>query len=184
MWEILSLIAGVLAVGFFLACFQLKKRKSIITCNIISRVLYIAQYCFIGQFTGAIMDVAAIPSSTVASKKEHAFVAKFKIPIIIFVNVLIVAVGFLSMFLLEGGNLLGLLSIAGVLFETIALWFNSEKAIRIISLFGAPCWFAYNIICGAYASAVGNVLAIISITVALFRYKETKKEKTINGNKA
>ncbi len=179
MWEMLSLIAGVLAVAFFIVCFQLKNRKSIIVCNVISRLLYIAQYCLIGKFTGAVMDVAAIPSSTIAGKKENGLVAKYKIPIIIFVNVIIVATGFLSIFLLEGGNLIGLLSIAGVLFETIALWFNSEKIIRIVSLFGAPCWFTYNIICGAYASAVGNVLTVTSIVIALMRYKKTKEEKVI-----
>ena len=176
MWEILSLIAGVLAVGFFLACFQLKNRKSIIICNIISRIFYVLQYCFLGSFTGAIMDISAIPSSAVATKKDHPFIVKFKIPIIILVNLLIVAVGLLSMFLLEGGKLVGLLSIAGVLFETIALWFNSERTIRIISLFGAPCWFVYNMICGAYASAFGSILTIISIIIALWRYKNVKKE--------
>ena len=181
MWEILSLIAGVLAVVFFLICFQLKKRKNIIICNIISRLLYIAQYCLIGHFTGAVMDVAAIPSSAIAGKKEKKFVAKFKIPIIILVNIIIVVVGFLTMFLIEGGNLLGLLSIAGVLFETIALWFNSERLIRILSLFGAPCWFGYNIICGAYASAVGNVLTVISIIVALCRYRSADKAKAIDN---
>ncbi len=180
MLEILSLIAGVLAVAFFLICFQLKKRKNIIVCNIISRLLYIAQYCLIGQFTGAVMDVAAVPSSAIAGKKDNAFVLKFKIPIIILVNVIIVAVGFLTMFLAENGNLIGLLSIAGVLFETIALWFNSEKKIRILSLFGAPCWFVYNIICGAYASAVGNVLVVISIVVALCRYRSAGNAKNID----
>lgn len=180
MWEILSLIAGVLAVAFFLICFQLKKRKSIIICNITSRVLYIAQYCLIGQFVGAVMDVAAVPSSTIASKKDNKFVSKFKIPLIILVNAIIIAVGFLTIFLIENGNLIGLLSIAGVLFETIALWFNSEKLIRICSLFGAPCWFVYNIICGAYASAVGNVLTVISIVVALCRYNSSARAKIID----
>ena len=176
MWEILSLIAGILAVAFFLLCYQLKRRKSIIICNVISRVLYIAQYCLIGQFVGAVMDVTAIPSSTIATKKDHPFVQKFKFPIIILVNLLIVAIGLVIIFFVENGNMLGLLAIVGVLFETVALWFNSEKVIRIVSIFGAPFWLVYNILCGAYASAVGNLLTIASIIIALIRYKNTKKE--------
>lgn len=177
MWEILSTIAGVLAVGCFLLCYQLKSRKSIITFNVISRVLYIVQYCLIGAFTGAVMDITAIPSSVIASKKNHPFVKKYKLPLIILVNLIIVAIGLLIIFFVENGSMLGLLSIAGVLFETIALWFNSEKMIRIISLFGAPCWFIYNMICGAYPSAFGNVLTVVSIIVALVRYKNQKKIK-------
>ena len=180
MLEILSIIAGVLAVVFFLLCYQLKKRKSIITCNIISRVLYIAQYCLLGEFTGAIMDITAIPSSALASKKDSSFVKKLKIPILILVNLIIVAIGLFTMYL-TGSNLFGLFAIAGVLFETIALWFNSEKIIRIVSLFGAPCWFTYNLICGAYASLIGNVLTVASIVLALVRYKNTKKEKVIDN---
>lgn len=172
MWKILSLIAGVLAVTLYVVCFQLKNRKSIIVCNILSRIFYVLQYCFLGSFTGAIMDISAIPSSFVASKKEHPFVKRFKVLVIILVNLIIIAVGLVSMFLLDNGNPLGILSILGVLFETIALWFTSEKHIRIVSLFGAPCWFVYNMLCGAYASAVGSVLTIISIIIALARYKK------------
>ena len=172
MWQILSLIAGVLAVTLYVACFQLKNRKSIIICNILSRVFYVLQYCFLGSFTGAVMDISAMPASFVASKKNHPFVKRFKLPIIILVNLIIVTVGLLSMLLLDNGNPLGILSILGVLFETIALWFTKENHIRIVSLLGAPCWFVYNMLCGAYASAVGSVLTIISIIVALVRYKK------------
>ena len=179
--EILSLIAGVFAVGFFLLCFQLKKRKQIITCNIISRVLYIVQYCLVGAFVGAIMDVAAVPSSACASKKDNSFIKKFKVPLFIIVNVLIVVVGVITANLSGGFSFISALPIVGVLFETVALWFSEEKAIRIISFFGAPFWCAYNIIFKAYASAVGNVLTMISIIVALYRYKDAKKEQNVNN---
>ena len=179
--EILSLIAGVFAVALFLLCFQLKKRNQIITCNILSRILYVVQYCLVGAFVGAIMDIAAIPSATCASEKENKFIKKYRVPIFIVVNALIVGTGLFSIFVLEGGNLLGLLAIVGVLFETVALWFNSEKLIRIISFFGEPLWCAYNFIFKAYASSVGNVLAMISIIVALIRYRKAKKEQNVNN---
>ena len=73
-------------------------------------------------------------------------------------------------------RIFSLLPIFGVLFETAALWFTNERTVRLVSLFGAPFWLSYNFICGAYASAVGNVLAIISILVALYRYR-VKKQK-------
>lgn len=70
-----------------------------------------------------------------------------------------------------------LLAIAGVMFESAAGWMRTEKRIRIVSLFATPCWFTYNIVCGAYGSAVGSVLAFVSIVTALIRYAGGKNAK-------
>ena len=164
--KIIAFIVGVFAVALFLLCFQLKKREHIILCNIISRTLYIIQYCLLGEFIGAAMDISAIPSSAIASKKNHQFIARFKIPIIILVNVIIVAIG---LALYKG--VISLLPIAAVILETVALWFSREKVVRIVSLTAQPMWFTYNLLCGAYASAIGNALASVSIIIALLRYK-------------
>ena len=176
--KILSIIAGALAVILFLGSYQLKTRKNIIFCNVLSRVLYILQYIFLGEFIGAVMDISAIPSSMIAEKKEHPFVKKYKMPIIITVNLLIVGLG-----LAFYKNVFSLLPIFGVLFETVALWFSRERVVRLVSLFGAPFWLSYNLICGAYASAVGNVLTIMSIIFALYRFRNARCESLITSNK-
>ena len=170
--KILSIIAGALAVILFLGSYQLKTRKNIIFCNVLSRVLYILQYIFLGEFIGAAMDISAIPSSMIAEKKEHPFVKKYEMPIIITVNLLIVGLGIAFY-----KNVYSLLPIFGVLFETVALWFSRERVVRLVSLFGAPFWLSYNLICGAYASAVGNILTMISILLALYRYR-TRQENS------
>ena len=166
----LSILSGVLAVTLFLGSYQLKTRKNIIFCNVLSRVLYILQYILLGELIGAVMDISAVPSSMIAEKKEIPFVKRFKIPIIILVNVLIVGLG-----LMFYENVFSLFPIFGVLFETVALWFTRERSVRIVSFLGAPFWLSYNLICGAYASAVGNVLTMISIILALYRYR-TKQD--------
>ena len=65
-------------------------------------------------------------------------------------------------------------ALAGVLLEINALWLTSEKAIRWVSLFSAPFWFAYNFFSCAYGSALGNVFMMISIIIAMIRYKNLK----------
>ena len=69
-----------------------------------------------------------------------------------------------------------MLPIAGVLFESASGWMKKEKAIRLVSLCGVPCWLVYNVISGAYASAIGSVLALISIISALIRYELLEKK--------
>ena len=50
-----------------------------------------------------------------------------------------------------------------------------EKMIRILHLLAIPCWGTYNVVAGAYGSAIGNLLALVSILTALRRYKHKKE---------
>ena len=53
-------VVGLFAVATFLISYQLKKRKNIIVCNAVSRVLYIIQYIMLGAFEGAILDILGV----------------------------------------------------------------------------------------------------------------------------
>ena len=166
--KIASLCAGFLAVALYLLCFQLKNAKSIIACRLVASVMYVLQYLLLFAFVGAAMDAAALLTNYIAYKKDTKFIRKYKIPILIFAHLGVIAIG---MLLYE--NIFSLLPIAGVLFESASNWMKKEKTIRIVSLFAVPFWLTYNLICGAYASAVGSVLASVSIVSALIRYRKT-----------
>ena len=67
-------------------------------------------------------------------------------------------------------NIFSLCAIAGAIFQTGAFWINDERKIRLMSFFGAPMWLLYNTVNHAYGSAIGSVLSIISIGIAILRY--------------
>lgn len=160
-----ALIVGLAAVFFFLLSFQFPKRRTIIACNVISRVLYILQYLLLFAFEGAAMDISAIPTSVLASKKHTAWVQKCKWPILIGVNAIVIAVG-----ILVWQDHLSWVPVVGVLLETNALWLSRERQIRFWSLAALPFWLFYNLRCGAWGAALGNVLVIGSIVTAIWRY--------------
>ena len=173
--RLLAQIIGVLAVALFLLSYQQKKRKNIIITNAISRILYIIQYIMLGAFSGAALDVVGTVSSVAAGKKNTAFIKKHIKTAVVLMNILIITVG-----LLLYENIVSLLPVFGVLLHTGAFWLDREKTVRRLSLLGSPFWLAYNLISGAYGSAAGDVLSIISIAVAIYRYdvrKEKKEEK-------
>ena len=167
-----ALITGLAAVFLYLISYQFPKRKAIIACNVVSRVLYVLQYLLLLAFEGAAMDVSAIPSSALAARKHTPFVTKYKWPILIAVNGFILAVG---MLVWQDG--LSWVPVAGVLLETNALWMSREKHIRAFSLAALPFWLFYNLRCGAYGAALGNVLATGSILMAMARYDLPVKRK-------
>lgn len=69
-----------------------------------------------------------------------------------------------------------LIPIAGALFQTIGLWCDDEQTIRKFGLCSAPFWLIYNYISQAYGASLGSVIAIVSIIVAMIRYR--KKDET------
>ena len=168
--ETAALIVGLAAVFFFLLSYQFPKRKAIITCNVISRVLYILQYLLLFAFEGAVMDVSAIPSSVLAARKHTPFVQRHKWGIVVGVNAFVILLG-----LLVWQDWLSWVPVVGVLLETNALWLSKEKHIRWLSLAALPFWLFYNLRCGAYGAALGNVLVIGSILSAMVRYDVPKK---------
>ena len=169
----LALIVGFAAVFLYLISYQFPKRSAIIACNVVSRVLYVLQYLLLFAFEGAAMDVSAIPSSLLAARKHTPFVEKHKVGILTGVNVFIIAVGILAW-----RNWLSWVPVVGVLLETNALWMTREKHIRLLSLLALPFWLFYNLRCDAYGPALGNVLAMGSIIMAILRYDISAGKKS------
>lgn len=173
--EILAQVLGLSAVATFLLSYQQKKRQNIIILNTISRCLYILQYLLLGAFAGAILDVLGAVSSVIAGKKDHPFLKKHGKAVFIGINLCIILAG--GIIAVINQNWLDLLPIAGVLLHTSAFWISSEKLIRRVSLLGSPFWFVYNFLSRAYGSAIGDLLTIGSILIAMVRHKNAEPEQ-------
>jgi len=158
-------IIGLFAVLTFLLSYQQKQRKNIILWNTTSRVLYIIQYIILGAYEGAVLDILGALSSVVAQKKETRIIKNYVRFFVVGINLLILAVG-LSMY----KNFFSLFPIAGVILHTSAFWITDEKIIRRVSFMGSPFWLVYNLASFAYGSAVGDILTMISIGIAIYRY--------------
>ena len=172
MMKLIPQFIGLLAVATFLLSYQQKKRKNIILFNVISRCLYILQYLLLGAFSGAVLDILGAVASVVAGKKHTGLIKKHLTLVIFSMNGLIVAAGLTIAIINQ--SWLDLFSLAGVLLHTGAFWLSSEKIIRRISLAGSPFWFVYNFLSRAYGSAVGDLLTMGSILLAMYRHREKK----------
>lgn len=172
MHPIIPQIIGILAVAMFLLSYQQKKRVGIIVFNSVSRVLYILQYFLLGAFSGAVLDILGTIAVVIAAKKNSPWIKKHLKAVILLIDSVMVIIG---LFLCK--SFYDLLPIAGILLHTGALWLNDERIIRRVSLIGSPFWFAYNLSSRAYGSAVGDLLTMGSIVIAMIRYR---KKKDIN----
>ncbi len=165
---------GICAVITFVLSYQQKKRRNIVLCNAISRTLYVLQYILLGAFEGAVLDVVGIGASIAAQNKDKSFIKKHLTPVIVAVNAVIIISGIVMY-----ENVYSLLPMFGVLFHTGAFWFTKEKHIRLASFLGSPFWLAYNLLSGAYGSAMGDILTMCSIGLSIYRYDIKRKDKDL-----
>lgn len=177
MLDSVAQILGFFAVASFLFSYLQKQRRHIILCNVASRVLYIIQYLLLGAYSGAALDVMGACSSVLAERKHLPQIKKHEKLWFYSINALMIAVG--SWIAWFRGSVWDLLPVAGVLLHTGAFWISDERVIRRISFLGSPFWLAYNLLSRAYGSAVGDLLTMLSILLAMLRYgdfqKKTKK---------
>ncbi|MBR7132361.1 MAG: YgjV family protein [Clostridia bacterium] len=161
---------GILAVIIFVLSYQQKTRRGIVLCNILSRGLYVVQYILLFAFEGAVLDIIGMLASVLAQQKNSAFIKRHLKAVMISVNLLIIAAGILLY-----KNIFSLLPMFGVLFHTGAFWLDNEKHIRRVSFIGSPFWLVYNLISHAYGSAIGDILTMASIGLAILRYDFKRK---------
>lgn len=168
--KIAAIIVGFLAMFMLVLSYQQKTRKWILICNITARSLFILQYILLFAFEGMALDLVGIVGSVLAQWKEKPFIQKHQKLVVIGVNALIVAVG-LAMY----RNLFSLLPLIAVLLQIDALWCSKEKYVRLLSLIAVPWWLVYNVYCSAYGSVAGDLMSLISLLIAMFRYDLKKK---------
>ena len=166
--ELVANIFGIAAVVIFALSFQSKTRSKIISLNILSRVFYIAQYIFLFAFEGAAFDLIGAFATIPASKKDTGIVKRYKTLILIAIFGTIVIAGALLY-----KDLWSILPVVGVSLEIAALWVSEEKKIRIISFLSQPFWLVYNLRFLAFGSAFGNAFTMISILIALYRFRKS-----------
>ena len=167
---VVAQIVGIAGVILFLLSYQLKKRRHIVWVTCVSNLLYVLQYILLGAFSGAVMDFMSTVSSFLAAKKNApSFRAHTKA--LIWTNMAVIAVvGLISAFVQH--QWIELLPVAGTLLQAGSMWCDDEQNIRKLGLLGAPFWLVYNFISQAYGATLGSVIAIISIIIAMIRYRK------------
>ncbi len=166
-------IIGILGVSTFLLSYQLKKRKNIIVVNAISSVLYVLQYILLGAFEGAALDILAAVSTVAAHNKDKGFIKRHTKLVIT-----ILTLSFCIAGMVFYKNIFSLCSVAGAILQNSAFWITKEKILRRVSFAASPFWLVYNLTSGAYGSAIGSALSIVSIGLAILRYDILRAEPT------
>ena len=167
-----------MATTTYVLSYQQKTRRNIVLVNAMSNVFYVLQYILLGAFEGATLDVLSTVSSFAAHNKDKGFILKHTKLVIIIINLAMLISG---LFLYK--NIFSLFPVIGAILQTSALWITEERNIRIVSFLGGPFWLTYNVVSKAYGSAIGSILCLVSIGIAIYRYDYKSKKRKSNNVK-
>lgn len=172
-WAFIGIqLIGFVAMGLGIGSYQAKRRTTILTIQMTASVLWCLQFFLLSSPAGLINNALGIVRNTVYTQKERwAWVRSIAVPIVF--CVVAIAAGIYS-FTLEG--VVAFLPMLAVIIQTAGYYITNERVIRICSLFVSPLWLVYDAIQLSAAGVLCETLTIISIIIALFRFRQKKKE--------
>ena len=151
-----GLAAGVLA-------FQFKKHNHIVLSKMTSELIFSVQYLLLGAWTAALLDF----TSATRNLLFCAMVKKGRstTPLIYIFGLFVVIVGVLTF-----DGVTSLMLIAAKLLTTISYGMKNERLLRFITLPSCVFWCVYNLYVGSLGGAIGDIITLISLLVAVCKF--------------
>ena len=166
--QIIIQCIGFCAMTLGILSFQRKTRVSILAFQMIASTLWALQFLLLGGYTGALQNVLCIIRGIVLMQKgKHKWASSYYT--LAGIILCFAASGFITIGI-EGAW--ALLPIAGSIASSAAQFATKEKTLRKLSLIVSPLWLIYNVHTLSVAGIVCETFTIISIFIALYRFKE------------
>ena len=168
--QVLGLVTVLLTIFSF---FQKEKWKMMLLLSVTNAVM-VTTYILCGQLLGGILVVGALIRTLV-----YFFYSKYnKSPEPIVMVLFEIYCMVISILLFSSP--VDLLMIMNILVVTYTTWQNNMRILRFGYVFSSAMLITYDIMIGAYVTAISEVIMLISVIVSLIKYsKVTKSYKVV-----
>ena len=166
--QVLAQSIGFIAFLFIVLSFQNNKRSLILLFLIIAQTSFVIHFALLGAWTAVAMNAISAIRTYVFHQRDIKGWANKRIWFYLFLGLFWI-VGFLVW---EGS--FSLFPILAMTAETIGLWMEKTRHIRLLNIIPRPLWFTYNFIVGSYAGMVTEVFVFCSILIGIFRFDVSK----------
>lgn len=181
-FQIFVQCVGFAAMAFGIGSYQAKRRGSIIFIQVVGSLLWSAQFLLLGKWTGAILNVLAILRGLCYLKKDKWNVGmRLWMPILF--SLAFLAAGILTVPGLFSGAVkaealfLSLLPVLAMVLSSFGLSLTEENKIRAVCFFASPPWLVYDLLSGSAAGVINEGFVMVSIVIALIRYRNRGKQQ-------
>lgn len=178
MYQIAAQAIGIAAMFFFIFSYQQKKARTIITWQMIGTLLFTLNFLMLGEAIGAILNFTGFTRAILFLKKDKLHTDSIGWLVGFTAAYLGAYVLTFAVFGTEptlGNFILQCCPVLGMFFQHLGLRHEDTRKIRFFCLFGSAAWLIYNIAVFALGALLCETFNIISIFVAMVRFR---KEKT------
>jgi hypothetical protein len=159
---------GFIAMGAGLMSFHARTRRGILIGQMICCLLFTLQLSLLDAISGAIINFIGMLRAPIYSMRgKYRWADSYAIPCVLII--LLLAVGAFTAYY-EG--FFALLPALAMVVQSVAQFMTHPRQMRIISLFSSPCWMIYHLYVGSLGGSIGEIAMVISIIIALLRYKK------------
>jgi len=171
---VVAQIFGVLGIIFSVLSMQMKTKKNIMIMLLCLNLSSALNFLFLDSISGSLVCFFAV-LETIINYLYDSKNKKVSPYIIVFYVIVNLIIGFSTY-----SGLLDLIPIICALLFVATVCTNKESMIRKIMFSNQTLWLVYDIIVKAYMFSISNILTLISIIIAYYRFDYKKKGKN-NG---
>ena len=157
---------GFIAMGIAIYSFQAKHRVTMLAMQTMSNLLWMAHYLMLGSMSAVFANLIGTVRNII-----YGFRGKYK-----FADSKIIPAVSIVVFLISGimtySTPFDILPTFAMVCASIAFFIKDENMIRYISVFIALPWLTFGIYAGSIAGIVSDGSTLISILIAIFRYRK------------
>lgn len=169
-------LIGFLGLAISILAFQFKKHRGIVLCKALSELTFSLQYILLGAWTAAVLDFISVVRNFLFYKlvKKN----RSTTPVIVGFGIFVVLTG---VFTFDG--IVSLLPIGSKLLTTISYGMKNERWLRIITLPSCVLWIIYNLFVGSAAGVLTDVMTLVSLLIAMYKFDFNKQSSKTNITK-
>ncbi len=164
-WFVAAQVVGLVSTAIAISSFQAKKRIYMLWMQTVANLLWFAHYLMLGSLSGGLAYLIGTVRNVFYSMRGRYKFADSKIVPAVSIAAFIIC----GIFTYE--TPFDVLPVFAMICASIAFFINEEKIIRNISVFIAFFWLSFGIYIGSIASIVSDGITLISIIIAIIRYR-------------
>jgi hypothetical protein len=171
--NLLAQLVGIIGMILLAVCFQAKNKKKTLILKFSADIAWGIHYLLLGGISAVVLNIIGALRETIFYFEKNE--KRMKAWLVVFVTLNWV-IGILKM-----KELYTLLPTMCSAVATYSFWQKDLKVTRLLGLVNAVIMFTYDIFLFSYVGMVNEAITVISVLIALYRYR--KKDCAINQYK-
>lgn len=162
-------IIGLIAVVLLAIPYQINNRSTILFYLVLGAAMLSMHQMMLGAYVGAIGNGAMAVRNLVFWNKHRYAWAAYRLWPYAFSAVLV------SIMFVFRDSWYSIFPMCAVTLSTIALWADSTRTIRFLSILSPLCWIPYALAIGSIPTLLVQLVVIASILLAMWRFDAPSK---------